>query len=485
MDFFSEAEAGGDLDAMWAILERGMVELADEFFGLELLIAKIVNKIGSGDMLGVDHLVKKWFTLDEAKACTFSDLVILDEDSVVLFKHLSLVCKEYKRSKMFESRLAKETSIRKAIEKCMESFVSNKGGMIRSVLDRPFHKVVLDYLVVNDDLVLEPKEVKSKVDKIMMRDDVFSGVMRKINMEELLLMVGGLPDDKTTGLSGISNELWKHGSEMVLSCLLVLLNACLSIGGVSVSWKKTWVSMIPKPYNWDGVLINICPIALIETARKIFSKILSDRISFACSKFSVLRGDNFSVLKGTSMQSLVFAVGMIVEDVLKKNKELWLVLQDMQKAYNSSSGGLFSYFAAGAFVDDTIWVGNCQAATQNILDIVSEFFVVNDISINNEKTVTIPINQDVKIASLSISGLSISIAKKGEAHYYLGIFLSTEGLLKLSVAKVHSDVCFFANVVLRKTITDKQFLYLVLAVLQPIVNYRTQFSFVSSNVYNK
>ncbi|KAG9301391.1 hypothetical protein G9A89_018063 [Geosiphon pyriformis] len=149
------------------------------------------------------------------------------------------------------------------------------------------------------------------------------------------------------------------------------------------------------------------------------------------------------------------------------------------------SSGLTSYFSAGAFVNDTIWVGNCQASTQYALNIVSEFFVINDISINSEKTVAIPINQGVKVASLNICGQPISVAKKGEADRYLGIFLSTKGLSKPSVAKAHMDVRFFVNVVLKKTITDKQFSYLVSAVLQPIVSYRTQFSFVSSNVCRK
>ncbi|KAG9284296.1 hypothetical protein G9A89_002106 [Geosiphon pyriformis] len=147
-----------------------------------------------------------------------------------------------------------------------------------------------------------------------------------------------------------------------------------------------------------------------------------------------------------------------------------------------SSGGLTSYFLAGAFVNDIIWVGNCQASTQYALNIASEFFVINDISINSEKMVAIPINQSVKVASLSICGQPISIAKKGETHQYLGIFLSTKRLSKPSVAKAYTDVRFFINVVLRKAITDKQFSYLVSAVLQPIVSYHIQFSFVSANV---
>ncbi|KAG9285371.1 hypothetical protein G9A89_010846 [Geosiphon pyriformis] len=39
--------------------------------------------------------------------------------------------------------------------------------------------------------------------------------------------------------------------------------------------------------------------------------------------------------KDMTMQSPVFAVGLVIEDVLEKNHKLWLVLQDMQKAYDS------------------------------------------------------------------------------------------------------------------------------------------------------
>ncbi|KAG9294950.1 hypothetical protein G9A89_017744 [Geosiphon pyriformis] len=93
--------------------------------------------------------------------------------------------------------------------------------------------------------------------------------------------------------------------------------------------------MIPKPYDWKETLTNTQPIALVETVRKILSKILSDRISLACSRFDVLCGDNFLVLKDMSTQTPIFAIGSIIEDALEKNRKLWLVLQDMHKAYDS------------------------------------------------------------------------------------------------------------------------------------------------------
>ncbi|KAG9300791.1 hypothetical protein G9A89_023589 [Geosiphon pyriformis] len=134
-----------------------------------------------------------------------------------------------------------------------------------------------------------------------------------------------------------------------------------------------------------------------------------------------------------------------------------------------TSGSMTSFFMAGVFVDDTIWVGNGQASIQHILNVVSEFFLINDININNEKTVAIPINKKMGVPVLSINGQAIAVANSGVSHRYLGIFLSTNGLSKPSLAKANSDIRFFSNMVLWKAVSDKQFSYLVLAVLQPIV----------------
>ncbi|KAG9286579.1 hypothetical protein G9A89_005347 [Geosiphon pyriformis] len=142
---------------------------------------------------------------------------------------------------------------------------------------------------------------------------------------------------------------------------------------------------------------------------------------------------------------------------------------------------VFSFFAVSAFVNDTIWVGSSQSTTQHILNVASEFFDINNISINNNKTVAIPINCDGMASSLLISGLPISVVKKGESHCYLGIYLSTEGLSKPSLAKAHFDVQFFSNLVLKEAVSNKQFSYLVVAVFFSIVKYRTQFSYIPIN----
>ncbi|KAG9294133.1 hypothetical protein G9A89_021492 [Geosiphon pyriformis] len=269
--------------------------------------------------------------------------------------------------------------------------------------------------------------------------------------------------------------------------------------------------MIPKPYDWEGTLTNTHPIALIETAQKILSKVLSNKISLShllnslvrikmCSHFINFFGNihkgriNWVMTDFGLTDDYVVHNGFNQEEV-KKHEHLYSYRM-CSKFFTRTDkpdpkSNLTFFFAAGAFVDNTIWVGNCLTAIQNILNIASEFFAINDILINTEKTIAIPINQGAWDAVLSISGSRISVARKYESHKYLGIFLSTNDLSKPSLAKAYVDVKFFTNVVLRKTITEKQFLYLVSAVvidntvLQPIVDYRLQFSFASKSVCEK
>ncbi|KAG9300877.1 hypothetical protein G9A89_015333 [Geosiphon pyriformis] len=251
---------------------------SSRFHRLKLLVSRIVKT-----------------SCEESVASAIQDIVDSGAGSNHIHSALFGTRKFYHTAKLAKFLSAKKVNIRSAIDKRIESFEVNKSHMIRSILERPFHKVVLDHLIVNDELILEPDLVKSKVDIIMegwikkhrVVDDifVFFGVMCSINFNKLFEVVSNLPDNKAASLSDISNELWKYCNKTVLVMFLVFLNSCL------------FVSIIPKPYEWKSVLTNICPIALIKMACKIFSKILFDRISLACSTFDVLCGDIFSVLK--------------------------------------------------------------------------------------------------------------------------------------------------------------------------------------------
>ncbi|KAG9287467.1 hypothetical protein G9A89_023839 [Geosiphon pyriformis] len=342
-----------DLNAMWDVIHKIVclstndvfkkkwfksynnvfTKKSSKFHKLELLVSKLVKASCLVSFEKFVALLGTWNSLDTTNASVVESLFLSKSHFEVIRSVLFRVRKLYHFSKLSKSKCAEESRIRSVVSRRMESFKVNKGHIIRSVLEHLFHKVVLNHLVVDNELVLDPSLVKSKVDIIMedwtrkrklvtdifadwcyqyqlleyVFDDAFSRIMDPIGFVELLGVVSDLPNNKAAGLSGISNELWKHCDESVLNMLLVLLNSCLLYESVPHPWKEAWVSMIFKPYE----------------------------ISLACSTHNVLCRDNFLVLKGTMTQSPIFAIGSVVKNALEKNRELWLVLQDMKKAYDS------------------------------------------------------------------------------------------------------------------------------------------------------
>ncbi|KAG9307274.1 hypothetical protein G9A89_017102 [Geosiphon pyriformis] len=188
-DMFEEAEVNGNLNTMWKILEEAIVQAADtvffriwyseynclrnkqssKFFKLELLVTKVVKYRNSGDFLNFNHLIKVWLAVDTVEASKVNNMVLNSISLVKLIKHLSVVKKGYHKFKYYKFKVAENTAIRKAIDCHIENFCSDKGKIIKSILKHPFYKIVLDYLVVDNKLVIESNEVKLKIDKIMKR----------------------------------------------------------------------------------------------------------------------------------------------------------------------------------------------------------------------------------------------------------------------------------------------------------------------------
>ena len=67
------------------------------------------------------------------------------------------------------------------------------------------------------------------------------------------------------------------------------------------------------------------------------TKILTKRLAQVLCEKKILKEPNFAGLPGNSTEKPVHIVNTIIEDAKESNKELWLVLQDMKKAFDSVS----------------------------------------------------------------------------------------------------------------------------------------------------
>ena len=63
-------------------------------------------------------------------------------------------------------------------------------------------------------------------------------------------------------------------------------------------------------------------------------KIITNRISHILAKFNVLQGNNFAGLPGRSCETPIKILNNIIEEERDYDKDLWIVFQDLSKAYD-------------------------------------------------------------------------------------------------------------------------------------------------------
>ena len=118
----------------------------------------------------------------------------------------------------------------------------------------------------------------------------------------------------------------KHLDNKSTSMLLKILNACIILETIPKTWKQSAVYPISKKPKFNGQLNQTRPITLIEHARKIFTKILTRRISKIYTQYPILNENNYVALPNTSTAIPIQTLTHILEDAHTNNNQLWLLI---------------------------------------------------------------------------------------------------------------------------------------------------------------
>jgi hypothetical protein len=163
----------------------------------------------------------------------------------------------------------------------------------------------------------------------------FENVLKEIEIQEIDETIKSLPNNKASGPSGITYEMLKRLGSKGKITLVNIFNACIKLESIPGSWRNNNIYPIPKKEDWMADLINTRPIVLMEVTRKCFTKIITNRLSLVCKEKQVLRGPNFAGLLGESTQEPIQLLHNICKEAREQSKELWIMLQDTAKAFDT------------------------------------------------------------------------------------------------------------------------------------------------------
>ncbi|RHZ78768.1 hypothetical protein Glove_156g37 [Diversispora epigaea] len=198
-----------------------------------------------------------------------------------------------------------------AIKHRWEDLKENPKRMINSILDRPRQSIVMDRLIPNDQnhnpvVICDGEEIEATVRnhfynwtrKRNFDTNILNSVnsawydkfMMKITTVELSGVIAKLPNKKTLEQSSLQYEWFKHLPEEGLEMFREIINTSLDLNNLP---------------------------STIFTANK------------------VLASHNYVGLPGDDTQSPIHIINNIMEDARANERELWVMFQDMSKAFDS------------------------------------------------------------------------------------------------------------------------------------------------------
>jgi hypothetical protein len=126
--------------------------------------------------------------------------------------------------------------------------------------------------------------------------------------------IAKLPNGKACGPIGISYEMLKHADAVCIKAITALFNRCLNSGQTPKQWKHSRIYPIPKRNTFDGDLNLTRPISLIEHTRKVYTKIITNRISTIFSQHPILSPYNYVALPNNSTSIPIHILNNLTED---------------------------------------------------------------------------------------------------------------------------------------------------------------------------
>ncbi|GES74705.1 tbingi protein [Rhizophagus clarus] len=219
--------------------------------------------------------------------------------------------------------------------------------MINSILERKPQECIKHFQLLNSsqsainnvpifhsvqDLPLEFQEIYSPISSINL--SLYDTVISPITITELKNFINNLPLHKSAGNSGIHYEDLKHLHEDVLLLILELFNNILSTGIIPKDWNHALLYPIPKPKDWGSEINNTRPIILLESTRKLFTKILTSRLHQILSRPNIIQPNNRAGLIGESTLQPLQHLHHAIEMANIQGKTIWIGLQDLSKAYD-------------------------------------------------------------------------------------------------------------------------------------------------------
>ena len=162
-------------------------------------------------------------------------------------------------------------------------------------------------------------------------DEVTEGPLEEVTKAEIRHAIASMKNGKAPGPSGLVVELIKGAGETAVQVLRGIFQSILFSGKVPPSWQSSVTIPLYKGKGDAMECGNYRGIRLLEHGMKIFEKVLEMRLK----KLIQIDERQFGFRTGKSTTDAIFILRQLQEKYCVKQKRLFHVFVDLQKAFDS------------------------------------------------------------------------------------------------------------------------------------------------------
>ncbi len=154
----------------------------------------------------------------------------------------------------------------------------------------------------------------------------------KLERSEIMGAKRKLKLGKAPGPDGKTAEMLKYGGEMVIDWMVWICNLAWEQSRVPEAWSKAIIVPLYKGKGKREECNNYRGISLLSVPEKIYGRIFSERMMKITEKSVSAEQGGFR--KGRRCVDQIFAVKILVEKYLEKDRKLFAAFMDLKKTYD-------------------------------------------------------------------------------------------------------------------------------------------------------
>src|SRR5438552_7003511 len=237
--------------------------------------------------------------------------------------------------------------------------------MIKSILNKGSSSIDLSKIILkqsNLKVILDPTDIKNKITdhyanitnknntsdqtewntwsskytpKSTINPNWYNTIFQPITVQEIQGVINKTKAESAPGLFCINYAIFKHLGPTSIKRICLIFNQIITTQQIPNNWQKNLIHPIPKKKDWEHDLNHTHPITLLETIKKIFTKVLNNKLTQVLTKHNIFSPLNWAGLPQGGTREPINILNCIMEEAREFMKECWILSQDMSKAYDS------------------------------------------------------------------------------------------------------------------------------------------------------